>query len=262
MESLTTKNEKELLKSYLSLDINATVVFLSQENKLDLQSLFSKDKVKIFYEIDDTRKEKFILDYIHLNKRDLDSDALKFLLDNLDNNKRVIKNELDKVLSFVTERTILGSDIEEFLSHSKEENIWTLISCLADKNLSKSLVSFSIIFLRRGADFDMILLLANLSSQMKKILEFKKIYKIKKSLSSAFDQMFIKNKKQKDTFLSFEKNYSEIEIKRAIKIIASLDVLLRVEGNFSKVYIELFIYEFVLKSKESIFLKPRKKLFL
>ena len=249
-----------MISSFLKSKGSGTIVFLSRESKLPIQSVFSKDKVKVFWEIDDVKKNQFIKDYFSLNKRQISVDALEFLVDNLENNKKMIKNELDKILSYKTGE-IQESDVEEFLLHSKEENVFSLFSHIAKRDFSKSLISFSIIFLQRKSDFDMILILATLEGQIKKAFAVKELYIQSKNLNDAFNKMFIKSRNQKESFSNFVKNYSKVDILRAIKTISRLNTMVRSQGNFSKIYIEIFIYEFIYKSKESIFFKSREKLF-
>lgn len=259
-ESIDKNKNTEKLISWCLNSENNTIIFISEENKVKIQELIPKNEVKIFWEIDDSKKKAFIESYLNKNRGKVSAEGVEHLVLSLENNTKTIKNELDKLLSFSNE-VLEIEEIEDFLSHSRDENVFTMLFHIFKREGRLALKSLDLILKKHSASTSFYPLIIILEGQLKKALAVLEKYRETKNLQSSLASCKILGKRQTESFTFMVKNYSRAELIKAIKICSKLSLISRQTPKLEKFYIEEFILELIFKKKKSIFFRPRKLLF-
>lgn len=112
---------------------------LEPDKKFKPTALWQKlclDKKNIFYfpaPASGLALETLIKNYLTKNNHRIEPTALKKLLAFCPNDLWLITSELDKLMSFAANRTIIESDVETLVMPAIPDDIFTLVSAIADK---------------------------------------------------------------------------------------------------------------------------------
>ncbi|MDR0731842.1 MAG: DNA polymerase III subunit delta [Treponema sp.] len=139
------KNDTELLASYIrSPQQGTTVIFLSDEIKISkvLEDAVPPNNKRIFWELFENRKGPWIRDFFRQKGCRISDGGITIVLELVENNTEALKRECGRLALFYgQDRLIDTADVEECLSHTREESSFTLFSRIAAGDLSKCLES-------------------------------------------------------------------------------------------------------------------------
>ena len=102
-----------------------------------------KDYVLKFYELFESKKNEWLSNYFRRNGLSIDNKAITAIIEKVENNVQEFENTCSQMVVFL--KTIPGKDsvtyddVEEFLSHTREENEFTLFSYIARCKLESAL---------------------------------------------------------------------------------------------------------------------------
>ena len=102
-----------------------------------------KDYTKKFYELFESRKNEWLSDYFRRNGLSIDREAIAAIIAKVENNIQDFENTCSQLVVHI--RTIPGktginvSDVEEFLTHTREEDEFSLFSYMARGKLESAL---------------------------------------------------------------------------------------------------------------------------
>ncbi|MDD6957457.1 MAG: hypothetical protein PUI45_03485 [Spirochaetales bacterium] len=128
-------------------DNNRVVIFLSDENRIastEFDKLFTPDHKKIFYEMFENQKIPFIINEAKKRNLIIDNKASELLLSLIENTTNELRNALDEIrnnMDLSKDRQINKDVILSTLSHSKEENGFTIAYHIARKNKAELLMA-------------------------------------------------------------------------------------------------------------------------
>ena len=108
---------------------NTILILQSDTTKVEsaLKGIFPKEGTKIFWELFEDQKRGWIVRYFREAKLTVTQDAVDVLLEMVENNTQDLKKECEKfVLFFEPGKKISGEELEQYIYHSKEENVFTL----------------------------------------------------------------------------------------------------------------------------------------
>jgi DNA polymerase-3 subunit delta len=145
VEALKKKEELELLTSYIkSLQKGTVVILLSDETRVSkvLEDAVPSSGKRIFWELFENRKTGWVQDFFRRGGCRISDEGIARVLELVENNTEALKRECGRLMQFLgKEKTIDGDDVEEWLSHSREESSFTLFSRIAAGDLVRSLES-------------------------------------------------------------------------------------------------------------------------
>lgn len=158
------ENVKKKDEAYTALDdfgINSqddcTLIVSSSETSTvnfpkSLTELAGKENTKIFWEMFDEQKRRWIRDYARKEGFAVTEDAIDEILSSVDNNTQEMKNLVSSITNFLKiqndgNRTITLETIEAYAARTKGENGYTLFRAIGEGNLEKALLSLSSIIL-------------------------------------------------------------------------------------------------------------------
>ncbi len=254
VETLTKKKDLEPILTYIkNSSESATLLLVSDEVSVDkrLRSAVPKAGTKIFWEMFENKKREWIEGYFRKNDIGIEEQAVDLILELVENNTLELKRECNRLVLFFHDRARLTpGDIEEFIYHSKEENVFTLFDKIAGKELSQALEAADKIFLSGGAEG--VQLVAGLTWQFKKLLGIRVLTNRRFGFEEACKQERIWSKRLQRTYREGIRNYSAAGLERTISLLAHFDYLLRASRTeIQQLLISLMVFYCV--RKEGVF---------
>lgn len=181
---------------------------------------------KIFWELFDNQKSGWITGYFAKNGITIRRDAVELLLEMVENDTQELRKECEKlVLFFPRGAAITPDEIERFIYHSKEENVFTLFEEIVSRNLTLSLEILQKIQLSK--DSNPVQILSGLLWQWRRLLALSTLTKRSYGLPEAFTKLGMKSKRHQKIYGEGVRNYSRIDLERIITLTARYDGLIR-----------------------------------
>jgi DNA polymerase-3 subunit delta len=142
-ESIKKKEEVTLIASCLeNPGSGVTLVLFSDETRLDkrIEDAVPREQRRIFWELFENRKSEWVASFFRRQGCRIDSGGVAAVLEMVENNTDALRRECTMLAFFLgKEKTISAADVEQCLSHTREESPFTLFAALARGNLSHSL---------------------------------------------------------------------------------------------------------------------------
>ena len=116
-------------------------------------SAIPKERQKIFWEMFDNQKQGWIVSYFRQKKITIDPTAVDYILDMVENNTRDMRTECERLALFFGQGAAIGlPDVEHYIYHSKEENVFTLFDRMCERELAGAEEVLDKILLSREAE--------------------------------------------------------------------------------------------------------------
>ena len=142
-------------------------------------------------------------------------------------------------------------DIENFIYHSKEENVFTLNASIMDRDFGAALEILHKILLSREEDHTR--LLSGILWQTRIILSFVKLTEAGYKAAEAFGKLKIIGKRRQNIMLKGKENFSRHELQAIIMLIAKFEVFFRsMNSELHKIMLQLFLYCIIVKGGKNI----------
>ena len=151
------KPEVDLLAEFLRQPAEDVTVLASEvlQNQIDrkITSAVPRQNIKIFWELFEEKKHLWINSFFKTRSKKITEEARDLLLEMVENNTHNLEQVCSQIADFFTgKEEILSSDIEQFLYHSKEENVFTLFDRIAMHDLQGSVLVLRNILMSGSAD--------------------------------------------------------------------------------------------------------------
>lgn len=245
VESIKKKEELSLLTDYVKNPSGDNTVFLvssSTQVERRLQGVLSQEQVKIFWELFDNQKRNWVIGFFKQYDIVIEPDALDLFLDMITGNTEEFKNECTKLsLFFGKGSTIREQDIETYLYHSKEENVFTLFEPIMECDLENALHILQKILL--SGETNPIQILSGILWQFRSFSAYKRLIVENYGSTEAFGKLNVKSKKTQKVYALGDARYSITEIERIIVLIGDFDFQIRsTKTELHGMLLELFLY--------------------
>jgi DNA polymerase-3 subunit delta len=144
-DQIKKKEEVTLIASCIrELEPGTIVILLSDEFRLasGLDDCVPKENRTVFYELFENEKTEWVRVFFKREGHSIDSDGVDTILEMVENTTDALRRECSRLLLFVSkDRPIGAADVEQWLSHSREESAFTLFSRIAAGDISRSVES-------------------------------------------------------------------------------------------------------------------------
>ena len=244
VEELKKDSIAELISYLKSPGSDCTLFLLSEKTSIDkkITNAIPKQSVRIFWELFENQKKSWISNFFRNEKIEISGDAIEMILEMVENNTNDMRNACSKLSIFFGENSrIEEEDIEHFIYHSKEENVFTLFKKIAAADFSSSVEILHKIAL--SGEGSPVQLISGLQWQFRKLLNLSQLFAKRYSREEALSKAQIRGKRNQQTYIDGLKSYSTRELQNIIVLIAKYDILAR---EFNKdnhlILMELFIY--------------------
>jgi DNA polymerase-3 subunit delta len=234
-ESVKGKDEVEALAGYLKAPADdATLVLETTELPGALAAavtkLVPKQAQTIFWEMFDSRKRGWLVNFFRQRKISLEPAAADHILDMVTNNTRELAVECGRLALWLGPGATLDLEqVEQYLYHSKEESVYTLFDRLALRDHTGSQEVLDALLL--GGDADPQQIGASLLWQFGRIVKFKRLVEREnyapEEAFDAFKPRAIKGKRNQATVQAAARSYSAAELDAIVGLLAELDVRFR-----------------------------------
>jgi DNA polymerase-3 subunit delta len=249
-EDIKNKSSIDQLVNYCkSPSEDVTLILVSDGNKIDnkIEKAIPPAQKKIFWEMFENWKLDWVISFFKKKGLSIDPDAVELLLEMIENNTDSMKNDCEKLAFYFKEGArISEEDIENFLYHSREENIFTLFEKVSIRDLESALDVLSSIVLSK--ETLPVQLLSGMLWQFKNLLTLQSYLDQNYPQNEAFLKSNIRGKKSQKTYMEGVRNYKIKELQKIISLIEEYDNRLRtVRTEMQDSIIEMFLYNCIKK---------------
>lgn len=260
-ELVKDKKDIEMLETWVlsaskKSDESTILVLVSDEMKVDskLEKLVPPANKKVFWEMFENRKEQWLHSFFNKNGYSLDAEAAQSILEMVENNTEDLKNECSRFFfCFPTGHTVTSSDVDQVLSHNREESAFTLFDAMAENsNPSKRLENCLSILQKirlSKKDSEPVVITAGLLYCFRKL-------SLWQSLHSSSSPSDLDLKKNGFTSKTAQKQYSRAssvwtagQVAAILALISKTDVEIRSLGSlFQDTKLSMMLYEIIIKN--------------
>ncbi len=146
-ELITKKRDLDALSTFAGRQgKDTTLIFVSDQTKLNakLTNLASSQTREIFWELFENQRSGWVQQYLRKQGGSIDPQALELFLSLVPNNTQEMKQELDKILLLIQEKSdgdwrIREETVVNYIYHSREESVYSLFDAYARENFERAL---------------------------------------------------------------------------------------------------------------------------
>ncbi len=248
LESVKGPGEAALLADYCaSPSPDATLVLLSESTSdrdipARILKAVPKDRKKIFWEMFEGRKTEWVRAFFRKRRLEIEQDAVEMILDLVENNTAALELECGRLADYFASQGRLGVEqVQTYLYHSREENVFTLFDRLAERDFAGCQEVLDKILLARESE--PVALLAGLLWQVRRLHGLHLLMEENYSPEEALAKLSIRNKKSQHAYLEARRLYSRADVERMIVLIADADRRIRTgRSETHRLALELLIY--------------------
>jgi DNA polymerase-3 subunit delta len=248
VETIKSGEELKILVDYLEHPSKTATLFLlsaqiGQINKKIVDKIPAGNK-QIFWELAEARKQSWVHSFFRQHKIRIEPSALTFLLEMVENNTHDLRSICNRLALFFGPDTVINNeDLEKYVYHSKEENVFTLFERIAQRDFPASIEILHKIIL--SGESDGIRLVSGLLWQLRKLLEYKRLIK-RNFHPGEISRTLRLSKKNQHIYSLAHKNYTQQEIGSVLVLISEFDVGFRsMKSDLHTILLQLLIYYIV-----------------
>jgi DNA polymerase-3 subunit delta len=248
------KADNDLIKAYAKHPAaESTLVLLTDETKADaLTRIVPKDQTKVFWEMFESQKKGWVINHFRSLGLTMGDEATEFFLEMVDNSTDQIRLEAQKLLAFFEKGTTIGlDDLEQYLVHSKEENVFTLFERITAGEFAKALEILKKIL--SSKETEGIGLLGGLTWQLKNLLAFQVKLMERLPPEDAFSALKVFSKKAQANLQIGARRYSLADLQAMLVLTADFDQRLRqYRVEHHSLLLELYLYYAIVKKGRAV----------
>jgi DNA polymerase-3 subunit delta len=250
IESIKEKEKEDikLFSSCLRLPLARTVLILvSEETRVakSLEDPIPPRRRRIFWELFENQKTEWVRDYFRREGCRIDGEGIGAILEMVENNTEALRRECSRLILFLgKDRTVSAADVEEWLSHSREESAFTLFSRIAWGDFSKSLESLHTLL---GAKEEPVRILAGLASSFRRLRDYQALVSSGAANDGVFRQAGFSHPKARADFAEASRRYGPGGAGRLLALTAEYDIRIRSGGGpLESLLMEVFLYRIIM----------------
>jgi DNA polymerase-3 subunit delta len=205
------------------------------------------DRTRIFWEMFDSQKKGWIVNFFRQRGITADPTAVDYLLEMVENNTRDLKAECERLALFLgTGATVDLESVEQYISHSKEESVFTLFDSICLRDLPQAVEILARILLSREAEATQ--LASGLVWQFRRLFAFKRLSAENYDVSEACAKLNIRSKKSQRTYQEGNRRFSAAELETVLLALAEFDARFRsVKADLHPLLLQLMVYYIVVR---------------
>jgi DNA polymerase-3 subunit delta len=253
LEEVKRAEEVATLVEYLGApSSDATLLLLSGgfagEIDKKITAAVPKESQKIFWEMFDNQKQGWVTNFFRQKKITIAPDAVDYILDMVENNTRDMRTECERLALFFGPDADIGLEkVEQYIYHSKEENVFTLFDRICERELGGAEEVLDKILLSREADATQ--LAGGLLLQFRRLAGLKRMLAENYEAAEAFPKLRIFSKKNQKTYIEASRKYSDADIETIVQLLAEFDERFRsIRTELHALLLHLMVYYIVRKA--------------
>lgn len=203
---------------------NTLLILVSEQMSVSskIKKVVKKELQKIFWEMFENKKVDWLHAFFRKHNKHVTAEAVNLILEMVPNDTTDLRNEVSKLLAFFKEKETIGEDdIEQFLYHGKEENVFTLFDQIALRDLPSALEILSALRLSSGNGA--VAIVSGLVYQTRRLGEYLALIEQRYMHQEACDTLGIRRKQNRKIFQSAAGNFSHENAQRALIVLEVFD---------------------------------------
>ncbi|MDR0589419.1 MAG: DNA polymerase III subunit delta [Spirochaetaceae bacterium] len=244
-EVFKKKEEIELLAGYIQAPQNDTTLILLSENSSlpkGLEQAFASGAKRIFWELFEDRKTEWVASFFRRAGYSIGEAAIETILEMVENNTDALGRECSRLMLFLDkDKPVTGGDVEQWLSHTREESAFSLFSRIAQGDLPKSI---EILHTLLAAKQPSISILAGLTWCFRKLRDYLQLVRLGWTSDLEFKKIGLGSSKVRRDYSEAARRFSQADT--ALSLIAEFEVLLRSAGSAPELILwDLLLYRLI-----------------
>jgi DNA polymerase-3 subunit delta len=253
-EVFKKKEEVEALAAYIKApQKDTTLIFISDGFGLakGLEQAVASGAKRIFWELFEDRKTEWVASFFRRAGYTISGEGIETILEMVENNTDALGRECSRLMLFLDkEKPVTGGDVEQWLSHTREESAFSLFSRIAQGDLPKSI---EILHTLLAAKERSISILAALTWCFRKLRDYLQLIKSGNAAEGEYKKIGLASAKVRRDYVEAARRFSQADT--ALSLIAEFEVLLRSAGSAPELIIwDLLLYR-LIRAPDS----PREK---
>jgi DNA polymerase-3 subunit delta len=206
------------------------------------------DRQKIYWEMFENQKQGWVTSFFRQRSIGIDPEAVEYLLDMVENNTRDMRVECERLaLFFGAGATLTLENVEHYIYHSKEENVFTLFDRICERDLLPAEEVLDRILLSREAEATQ--LAAGLLMQFRRLAGYKRMLAANYESPEAFQKLRIFSKRNQKTYAEGSRRYASADIELIIRLLVEFDERFRsVKADLHELLLRLLVYYVVARA--------------
>jgi DNA polymerase-3 subunit delta len=242
-EFIKKKDEVELLASYIAAPQDDTALILVSETTglaKGLEDAVKRENRKIFYELFENEKREWVASFFRREGFSLDPGAIETILELVENNTDALRRECSRLMLFFGRDTVIrAGDVEERLSHTREESTFTLFSRIAAGDAAKGFESLHTLLSAKEAPQS---ILAGLAWCFRKLRDYLSLAGAGKLNDFELRKIGLSAPKARDDYAKAAGRYDFAGAESCLALTAEYDILLRASGTaFESILMDLYV---------------------
>ena len=250
-EKITKKDEVAAIVSCVKdLEANTTLILVSEEFRLAaaLDDCCPKENRNVFYELFENEKNEWIRSFFRREGRTITAGGIEAILELVENNTDALRRECSRLMLFLpNDRTIEAADIEQWLSHGREESAFTLFSRIAEGNIAKAIECLRTLL---GAKESPQSIFAGLAWCFRKLRDYLSLLEVGEPSSFDLKKIGISTPKSKSDYNAAARRYNAAAADFCLALTAEYDILVRSSGTtFEQILMDTYVLKVMGKAK-------------
>jgi DNA polymerase-3 subunit delta len=230
-EQIKKKDEINAVASCMKeLEPDTALILVSDEFRLSagLDDACPKQNRMVFYEMFEREKSAWINSFFRRAGLGIDPSGIDAILELVENNTDAMQRECSRLVFFLPkDRPARAQDIEQWLSHSREESAFTLFARIAAGDRSKAVESLHTLLAAKESPIS---ILAGLAWCFRKLRDYLALshngepdnFELKKIGLSAVT---------KNNYAAAARRYNASDVENCLAVTADYDILTRASGQ-------------------------------
>jgi len=208
-------------------DNKTAVILLSDETKLSasLENAVPQKNRQVFYEMFEKEKNEWIRQFFTREGYKIDKDCIAVILEMVENNTEALKRECSRLMSFLPkEQPVKQEDVEKWLSHTREESVFTLFSRIACGDLSRTLEAAAAMLAAKEKAPG---ILSGLAWCFRKLGDYIALLEKGEPSFADLKKLGLSVPKVRDDYAAAARRYNAEDVEACLALTAEYDILLR-----------------------------------
>ena len=259
-ELLKKKEDIQMISDWLKDAAESSVLILvSDEISVDskLEKLVPAANRKKFWEMFEDKKLPWLYGFIQKNGYTIEEDAAKLILELIENNTQALQTECSRFfICFPKGHCITEDDVDSVLTHSREENVFSLFNQLSNpsQNVQVSLEKGLSILqkIRLSKENSSVMIISGLSSCFRKLVTWHTLVQNGSTDDFSLKTNGFSGPLMQKQYRNAAKVWNKAQSAAILAILSSTDTAIRAGAALEDVLLQKMLYEIVVKKGAGI----------
>ena len=251
-QDLRAGNQLEALIAYCRDPAPASTLLLTangmpRDLPAALTRAVSSARTTVFWEMFENQRQGWLIGYFRERGLEVDGDACALILELVPANSADLESLCGNLASFLGRGAAVSvADIEQYLYHSKEENVFTLFDRVAERDLQGALESLTTLLLARSGDA--VQVIGALLSQFQRLTQLKELIAQRTPETAAQQKLRIFSKRMQRTYRTAQRHYRDDEMAPIQRLLVEFDTRVRLfNQERAEPLLQLLLYYLVVR---------------